>query len=54
MLLATLLQVGGLVTLPLLEVADGFHRGLLPGRGAGVVVNVVDTPPLVLPPLPAA
>jgi len=41
------------LALPLLKVADGLHGGPLPGRGARVVVHVVDAAAVVHPPLPA-
>ena len=41
------------LALPLLKVADRLHGGPLPRGGAGVVVHVVDTAPVVHPSLPA-
>lgn len=53
MLLTSLLEVCGLISLPVLEVPDILQRGLLPGGGTRVVVHVVDTSSLVLSALPA-
>ena len=53
MLLVALLQTARLLLLPLLEVPHRLHGGLLPGRGARVVVDVVDASSRVSSPLPA-